>query len=338
MNALPHAVPSTPVADALGRPLRDLRISVIETCNFRCPYCMPEDAVDDAALDAKSRLDFGDIERIARAFVANGVRKIRLTGGEPLLRRGLPELVARLKTVPGLEDLALTTNGSLLAPQAQALKDAGLDRLTVSLDALAPALFRRMSGNRGELARVLDGIDAAERAGFAPIKINCVVQRGVNEDQMLPLIAAFAPRGHIVRFIEYMDVGSCNGWRVQDVFGVREMHALVAARYPLMPLQPEVPGEVAERYRLDGGGEIGFIASVSKPFCGDCNRARISADGKLFTCLFAGAGFDLKPYLADARGLQAEVRALWRHRADRYSEIRHAAADRRKIEMFFIGG
>ena len=338
MNAALQAVAPTPVVDALGRPLRDLRISVIETCNFRCPYCMPEDAVDEAALDAKSRLDFADIERLARAFAANGVRKIRLTGGEPLLRRGLPELVARLKSVPGIDDLALTTNGSLLAPQAQALKGAGLDRLTVSVDALDAALFRRMSGNRGDLARVLDGIAAAEGAGFAPIKINCVVQRGVNEDQILPLIEAFAPRGHVVRFIEFMDVGSCNGWRAQDVFGVREMHALVETRHRLTPLQPTMHGEVAERYRLDGGGEVGFIASVSKPFCGDCNRARVSADGKLFTCLFAGAGFDLKPHLRDARGLAAEVRALWRHRADRYSEIRHAAADRRKIEMFFIGG
>ena len=338
MNVALQAVAPAPVADALGRPLRDLRISVIETCNFRCPYCMPEDAVDEAALDAKSRLDFAGIERIARAFAANGVRKIRLTGGEPLLRRGLPELVARLKSVPGIDDLALTTNGSLLAPLAQALKDAGLDRLTVSVDALEPALFRRMSGGRGELARVLDGIDAASRAGFPPVKINCVVQRGVNENQMLPLIEAFAPRGHVVRFIEFMDVGSCNGWRAQDVFGVREMHALVETRHRLTPLEPAAPGEVAARYRLDGGGEVGFIASVSKPFCGDCNRARLSADGKLFTCLFAGAGFDLKPHLGDARGLEAEVHALWRHRADRYSEIRHAAADRRKIEMFFIGG
>ena len=336
----PHlqAVTAAPVLDAFGRPLRDLRISVMETCNYRCPYCMPEGSVDEAALGAKQRLDFADIAQIAKTFVAQGVRKIRLTGGEPLLRRNLPELVALLKRIDGLEDLALTTNGSLLAAQAVALREAGLDRITVSVDALDEMLFRRMSGGRGSLSQVLEGIAAAEDAGFGPIKINCVIQRGQNESQILPLFEFFRGRGHILRFIEYMDVGSCNGWQSTDVVPVSEILACLQSRYVLTPMAAAAPGEVAARYAVSGGGEVGFIASVSAPFCGDCNRARLSVDGKLFTCLFASAGFDLKPHLRSTEKLSAEISALWRHRSDRYSEIRHAADARKKIEMFFIGG
>lgn len=333
-----QAIASEPVADALGRPLRDLRISVMETCNFRCPYCMPEGSVDETAIGARLRLDFAQITQVAEAFVARGVRKIRLTGGEPLLRRNLPELVAKLAQIEGLDDLALTTNGSLLAAQAPALRRAGLDRLTVSVDALDDDLFRRMSGGRGNLSQVLEGIRAAERVGFTPIKINCVVQRGVNESQILPLFEFFRQSGHILRFIEYMDVGSCNGWRSADVVPSAEILARLQSVRTLTPLAPAAPGEVAARYGIAGGGEVGFITSVSSPFCGDCNRARLSVDGKLFTCLFAGAGFDLKPHLRSPEKLSAEIAALWRHRTDRYSEIRHAADVRKKIEMFFIGG
>jgi GTP 3',8-cyclase len=330
---------NAPVLDSLARPLRDLRISVIETCNFRCPYCMPEDSVDEVVMAAKQRLSFDQIGRLARAFVANGVSKIRLTGGEPLLRRNLPQLIAQLKKIEGLQDLALTTNGSLLAAQALALRTAGLDRLTVSVDALEPRLFKQMSGGRGELEQVLAGIAAAEQVGFGPLKINCVVQRGVNDQQLWPLLDYFRARGHVLRFIEYMDVGNCNAWQREQVFSVAEMHARIAERETLTALAPATAGEVAERYALSGGGEVGFIASVSKPFCGDCNRARISVDGKLFTCLFASNGFNLQPYLNDGTRLFEEVRSIWRHRGDRYSEIRHAAvSDRKKIEMYFIGG
>jgi cyclic pyranopterin phosphate synthase len=339
MNACLAPETASPALDAFARPLQDLRISVIETCNFRCPYCMPEDRVDDTALAAKQRLSFDQITEVAGAFVANGVSKIRLTGGEPLLRRNLPQLVARLKAIPGLRDLALTTNGSLLAAQAQALRDAGLDRITVSVDALEADLFRKMSGGRGDLAGVLQGIEAAEHAGFSELKINCVVQRGVNDGQILPLLDFFRARGHIMRFIEYMDVGNCNAWQPEQVFGVAEMKARIMANEAMTALSPVIAGEVAERYALAGGGEVGFIASVSKPFCGDCSRARVSVDGKVFTCLFAGSGFDLKPYLHDGQRLRSEIGGIWRHRADRYSEIRHAkAGDHKKIEMYFIGG
>jgi GTP 3',8-cyclase len=339
MKASLALLPNASVLDSLARPLHDLRISVIETCNFRCPYCMPEGSVDDAALASKQRLSFDQITALARAFVANGVSKIRLTGGEPLLRRNLPHLIAQLKQLDGLHDLALTTNGSLLASQAMALRAAGLDRLTVSVDALEPTLFKRMSGGRGELSQVLEGIAAAERAGFGSLKINCVVQRGINDHQIWPLLDFFRARGHVVRFIEYMDVGNCNAWQREQVFSVQEMHARIAERETLRACVPTAAGEVAERYVLSGGGEVGFIASVSKPFCGDCNRARISVEGKLFTCLFASGGFNLQPYLSDDQRLIDEIRSIWRHRGDRYSEIRHAAAsDRKKIEMYFIGG
>ena len=343
---LPAAAPDAlSVRDLRGRPLHDLRISVIEACNYRCPYCMPEGSTPpaDEVLDAETRLSFDEIELAARAFVREGVRKLRLTGGEPLLRRGLPELVARLAAIPGVEDLALTTNGSLLAGKAKALRAAGLHRLTVSLDALDPAVFRALSGNRGEVSDVLAGIAAAEAAGFRSLKINCVLQRGSNESELLPLAERFRGTPHVLRFIEYMDVGSCNGWSPEGVLPSREIRDRIAARWPLRPLSPAYRGEVAARYAYaDGAGEIGFVSSVSAPFCGDCHRARLSADGKLYTCLFASEGADLRPALEQGEAaLSARIAALWGQRGDRYSELRGAGAEkpaRRRIEMFYIGG
>ena len=334
-------LPAVP-QDRFGRPLRDLRLSVIDACNFRCGYCMPADRIpDDHGLDAAGRLSFDEIETLVRGFAAIGVHKLRLTGGEPLLRKRLPELVARLATVPGINDLALTTNGSLLAAQAHALRQAGLHRLTVSLDALDPEAFAAMSGGRGEVGAVLDGIAAAQAAGFGSIKINCVVQRGLNEDQVLPLLDHFRGSGHVVRFIEYMDVGTCNGWRRDQVVTSAQLRDRIAARWPLRPLQSQYRGEVAERYAFaDGGGEVGFVSSVSAPFCGDCHRARVSADGRLYTCLFAGEGHDLRPALAGGEAaLASHAAALWSRRNDRYSEIRgNPQAPRKHIEMYLIGG
>ncbi len=340
MNAvLRNAV--SPV-DALGRPLRDLRLSVIDACNFRCPYCMPADRIpEDHGTDAASRLDFDEIETLVRGFVRLGMSKLRLTGGEPLLRKHLPRLIERLAAIEGVDDLALTTNGSLLAKHATALRDAGLRRLTVSLDALDPDLFRTLSGGRGEVADVLAGIEAAERAGFAPIKLNCVVQRGVNDGEALALVERFRGAGHIVRFIEYMDVGTCNGWDRVRVVPSAELRDAIHARWPLRSLDPNYRGEVASRYAFeDGQGEVGFVSSVSAPFCGDCHRARVSADGKLYTCLFAGEGTDVRPALAMGEAAFAEhVAQLWSRRADRYSELRGARnASRKHVEMFLIGG
>lgn len=340
MNALLHS----PIAprDRLGRPLRDLRLSVIDACNFRCPYCMPADRVPDGhGLDAAGRLSFDEIETLVRAFAGLGARKLRLTGGEPLLRKGLPDLVARLAAVPGIEDLSLTTNGSLLAAQARALRDAGLHRLTVSLDALDPSLFTALSGGRGRLQDVIAGLAAARDAGFARVKLNCVVQRGVNESQVLPLAAFAREHGHVLRFIEYMDVGTCNGWRREGVVPSAELRDRLHARWPLRPLEPQYRGEVASRHAyVDGGGEVGFVSSVSAPFCGDCHRARVSADGRLYTCLFAGDGTDLRPVLREGREAVAQrVAQAWSARADRYSELRErAGASRRHVEMYLIGG
>ena len=337
----PAAHSAAPI-DLRGRPLRDLRVSVIETCNFRCPYCMPEGLTpEETPLDASRRLSFDEIETAVRAFVRVGVSKVRLTGGEPLLRRNLHELVARLAAIPGVEDLALTTNGSLLAAKAVALRAAGLHRLTVSVDALDPGIFRELSGGRGEVGEVLEGLRAAEAAGFESIKINTVVQRGVNEDQVLPLVRRFRGTGHVLRFIEYMDVGNCNGWRPEAVVPSRELHAIISAEWPMRALSPAYRGEVAARHAFeDGGGEIGFVSSVSAPFCGDCHRARLSADGQLFTCLFASNGSDLRQELAGGEELAAErIRAIWGIRRDRYSELRDKTGrETRKIEMFYIGG
>jgi GTP 3',8-cyclase len=329
--------------DTRARPLRDLRVSVIETCNFRCPYCMPADATADeeSALDRSRRLSFEQIETAVRASVSVGVRKVRLTGGEPLLRRNLPDLVRRLVPIEGLEDLALTTNASLLAGQAGALRAAGLRRLTISLDALDPEVFARMSGGRGDIADVFAGIDAAVAAGFERLKFNCVVQRGVNDDQVLPLVERFRGTPHVLRFIEYMDVGNCNGWRRGDVVASAELRDRIAARWPLRALTPTYRGEVATRYAFaDGAGEVGFVSSISEPFCGDCHRARLSADGQLYTCLFASRGHDLRAAIAAGEeAVRERVAQVWGARMDRYSELRAAPhAERRKIEMFFIGG
>ena len=341
MNAVVDTVP-TNVRDALGRPLRDLRLSVIEACNFRCPYCMPAERVaDDYGFDAASRLSFDEIETLVRGFVHTGVTKLRLTGGEPLLRKRLPELIARLAAIEGLTDIALTTNGSLLAPHARALRDAGLHRVTVSLDALDPELFRALSGGRGEVAEVLKGIDAAQAAGFGPIKLNCVVQRNVNESEVLPLVEFAREHGHVMRFIEYMDVGTCNGWQRERVVSSAELRDRIDARWPLRPLEAQYRGEVASRYGFtEGAGEVGFVSSVSEPFCGDCHRARVSADGRLYTCLFAAEGDDLRPLLAEgeeAVGLRLVQR--WSRRVDRYSELRGSPrASRRHVEMYLVGG
>ncbi|MEO8367170.1 MAG: GTP 3',8-cyclase MoaA [Pseudoxanthomonas sp.] len=345
MNAvqqLPTWPPGVP-SDKRGRPLRELRLSVIEACNYRCGYCMPADRVaDDYGLDAASRMSFDEIEILVRGFACLGVSKLRLTGGEPLLRKRLPELIARLAAIAGIDDLALTTNGSLLAAQAEALHRAGLRRLTVSLDALDADLFRRMSGGRGEVATVLQGIDAATGAGFTSLKINCVVQRGINEDQVMPLLEHFRGSGHVLRLIEYMDVGSCNGWTREQVVTSAELRDRIAARWPIRPLDPNYRGEVAKRYRFeDGAGEFGFVSSISETFCGDCHRARVSADGRLYTCLFASEGADLRGALAQGQeALVEQVAGLWSRRADRYSELRgeRAAAKGRHVEMFLIGG
>lgn len=341
MNAVLQT-PKWPV-DTRGRPLRDLRLSVIEACNFRCGYCMPADQVaDDYGLDSASRLSFDEIETLVRGFARIGVNKLRLTGGEPLLRKRLPELVARLARVPGIDDLALTTNGSLLAAQADALHAAGLRRLTVSLDALDASLFHRMSGERGQVADVLHGIEAATRAGFESLKINCVVQRGVNEDQVIPLVEHFRGSGHVLRFIEYMDVGTCNGWQRAQVVTSAELRDRIARHWDIQPVGANYRGEVAARYRFsDGAGELGFVSSVSETFCGDCHRVRVSADGQMFTCLFASDGIPLRERLGQGEAAFSDhLAALWSRRADRYSELRgeRAAATGRRVEMFLIGG
>ena len=345
------ASPATEVSlarDALGRPMHDLRISVLDQCNFRCPYCMPEDEFheDFEFLRRSQRLSYEEILRIARAAAGLGVSKMRLTGGEPLLDKKLPELVRGLAAIPGVDDLALTTNGTLLAPVARNLKDAGLRRVTISLDSLDEAVFRHMSGGRGNIGRVLDGIAAAEDAGLDPIKINVVVQRGVNDHTVLELLDHFRGSGHIVRLIEFMDVGNRNGWRLDQVVPSRELYDAVQAHWPLRRMDQNYPGEVAHRYAyVDGQGEIGFISSVTAPFCGDCSRARLSADGMLYTCLFANRGTDLREPLrnnADEEELSDILAQIWLQRADRYSELRRPelaeAHVLRKVEMYRIGG
>jgi cyclic pyranopterin phosphate synthase len=333
------------VLDTLGRPMRDLRVSVTDRCNFRCGYCMPREAFgpDHAFLPRAEILAFEEIERVVRAAVALGVRKVRLTGGEPLVRRNLDALVAMLATVDGVEDLTLTTNASLLAGKAQALADAGLQRVTVSLDALDDATFMRMNDARVPVQRVLDGIAAAEAAGLGPVKLNAVIRRGINEHAVLDLAERFRGTGTTVRFIEYMDVGHSNGWRLDDVVPAEEIIAAIDARWPLEAVDRDYRGEVARRYRYrDGAGEIGVISSVSQPFCGDCTRARLSADGRVFTCLFATAGHDVRTLLrsgADDAALADALRAIWTGRADRYSELRSLeTVELPKVEMSFIGG
>ena len=344
-HAIPLVLKSAP-HDLRARALTDLRISVIDRCNFRCPYCMPEDEYprDHEFLSKADRLRFEEIERLSRIFVSLGVRKLRLTGGEPLLRRDLPELVRQLAAIPGATDLAMTTNGSLLAEKVDALRTAGLSRITLSLDTLDANTFRAMSGGRGDVETVLAAIAAAERAGFASLKINAVVMRGVNEDGVLDLVEHFRGSGHIVRFIEYMDVGTCNAWQRDLVVPSAELRARIDARWPLAALEANYGGEVAQRYAFaDGGGEVGFISSVTEPFCGDCTRARLSADGRLYTCLFARSGHDLRgPMRAGASDddLSGLIRAVWEARDDRYSELRSEMriADRKRVEMYEIGG
>jgi len=344
-SLLAHAsAPGASLRDALGRPLRDLRISVTDRCNFRCVYCMPKEVFgkDYAFLERKALLTFEEITRIARVFSGLGIEKVRLTGGEPLVRRNLEHLIAMLSEIPGL-DLTLTTNGSLLAKKGAALKAAGLKRVTVSLDALDDATFMQMNDVDFPVAKVLEGIDVAAAAGLNPIKINMVVKRGVNEHGIVPMARFFRGRGHILRFIEYMDVGHTNGWRMDDVVSAREIVETISAEMPLEPADPNYKGEVAERWRYrDGSGEIGVIASVTQAFCRDCTRARISTEGKLYTCLFATDGHDLRSLLrggATDEEIAAAIRGVWSRRADRYSEIRTSqTAVLKKIEMSYIGG
>lgn len=352
------AVPSSPQApaglllDTLGRPLHDLRISVTDRCNFRCVYCMPKEVFDKdyAYLPHSALLSFEEIARVARLFVAHGVEKLRLTGGEPLLRKDLERLVAMLRALPTPSgrplDLTLTTNGSLLARKARALKDAGLDRVTVSLDALDDDVFRRMNDVDFAVSDVLDGIAAAHAAGLGPIKVNMVVKRGTNDEQILPMARHFKGTPAILRFIEFMDVGASNGWNMQDVVPSIEVVKRISAAMPLAAVSANYSGETAQRWRyLDGGGEIGVISSVTQAFCRDCTRLRLSTEGKLYTCLFATRGHDLRALLREGRSdleIAGAIAQLWRGRGDRYSETRSAgsapAGAERKVEMSYIGG
>jgi len=340
----PEGATPSPVTDTRGRELRDLRISVTDRCNFRCRYCMPREAFGPnfQFLPRGEILTFEEITRLARVFMRLGVRKVRLTGGEPTLRHDLTRLVGMLSALPGL-DVALTTNGSLLQFMAQPLADAGLRRVTVSLDSLDDEVFGSMNDVKFPVADVLAGIDAAEHAGLKPIKVNAVVRRGVNDHTIVDLARYCRDRGWIIRFIEFMDVGTSNGWRLDDVVPAQEIVARIGAEMPLEPMEPNYRGEVARRWRYaDGGGEAGVITSVTQPFCGDCTRARISADGKLYTCLFATQGTDLRALLragADDDALLEAIGGTWRARSDRYSELRsQATTGLPRIEMSYIGG
>lgn len=331
-------------SDALDRPLKALRISVTDRCNFRCRYCMPREQFgpDHPFLEREALLSFEEITRLARVLVGLGVTKIRLTGGEPLLRRELPALVRMLSGLPGLEDLALTSNGVLLPDQAEALRGAGLQRLTVSLDTLKPERFQALSDTNLPLTRVLEGIASARRAGFGPIKLNCVLQRGVNDDEILDLAQFARDAGHTLRFIEFMDVGTTNGWRLESVVPATEVHDLIHGRWPLEPMQ-NPGGAVAQTWRYrDGKGEVGLVASVTAPFCRGCDRVRLSADGHLYTCLFAAQGLDLKGFLRSGHrdpDLAALLASHWDRREDRYSELRRAdTPGLPKVEMSHIGG
>jgi cyclic pyranopterin phosphate synthase len=333
------------ITDVFHRPLRDLRISVTDRCNFRCVYCMPKEIFgrDYPFLPRAELLTFEEIARLARIFVAQGVRKIRLTGGEPLLRKDIERLIAMLAPIDGLEDLTLTTNGSLLATKARALKEAGLKRVTVSLDSLDNDVFKAMNDVNFPVEKVLAGIEAAHAAGLGPIKINVVVKRGVNDHTISEMARFFRGTPYILRFIEYMDVGHSNGWRLDDVVPAAEIIAMIDAHWPLGPIAANYPGEVASRYRYkDGKGEIGVIASVTQPFCRGCTRARLSAKGELYTCLFATRGYDLRRLLREGRS-DAEIseflRSVWQRRGDRYSEIRSShTIGLEKVEMSYIGG
>jgi len=333
------------IIDRVGRPLRDLRISVTDRCNFRCTYCMPKEVFGDAYrfLDPAAILSYEEIARIARLFAAAGVQKLRITGGEPLVRARIETLIAMLQPIRGLHDLALTTNGALLASKAHALRAAGLRRITVSLDSLDQHVFDAMNGVGFPVGRVLDGIRAAQDAGLSPVKVNVVVRRGVNDHTVVDMARHFHASGVIVRFIEYMDVGESNGWRREHVVPGAEIVCRIDAELPLEPVAATYGGEVAKRYRYrDGGGEIGIITSVSHPFCGDCTRARLSSAGRLYTCLFGAVGLDLRSLLragADDEHIAGAIHSAWRAREDRYSELRSGAAvTSPKVEMSHIGG
>ncbi|MEH6579941.1 MAG: GTP 3',8-cyclase MoaA [Amphritea sp.] len=336
------------IDDRFNRKLTDLRLSVMDRCNYRCPYCMPADKYDSGFpfLKSEQRLSIDEMVRLAKIFVSLGVSKLRLTGGEPLLRADLPELIQQLSRIDGVKDLALTTNGSLLARQAQRLKAAGLTRVTVSLDSLDPKVFRHMTGGRGDLNEVLEGIRVAQEVGLQPIKINTVVQKGVNDGTVMQLLDYFRGTGVIVRLIEYMDVGTCNNWSGNQTVPSREWLPRIGKIWPIRPLQSNQSEEVASRYQyLDGAGEFGLISSVSEPFCGDCSRARISSDGQLYTCLFASQGRELKSQLRNGScddDIHSVIRSTWQQRQDRYSEERgrHTVpeASGERIEMFYIGG
>jgi len=332
------------ITDTLNRPLRDLRISVTDRCNFRCVYCMPKEkfGFDHAFLPHDQVLTFEEITRLAGIFVSHGVQKIRITGGEPLVRKDLPQLIGMLSNLPGI-DLTMTTNGSLLARNAQALRDAGLNRVSVSLDSLDDEIFKTMNDVEFPVAKVLEGMDAAQQVGLEPIKVNMVVKRGINEKSILPMARFLRGKGYILRFIEYMDVGHTNGWRMDDMVSAKEIISIINADMPLEPLDPNYTGEVAERWRYkDGSGEVGVIASVTQPFCRDCNRARLSAEGKLYTCLFAVKGHDLKSLLrsgASDEEISQKITHIWNRRSDRYSELRSEnTIDLPKVEMSHIGG
>ena len=324
----------------------DLRVSVTDRCNFRCPYCMPLQVYGERYkfLPKSEILTFEEIARVVRLFVDLGVNKVRLTGGEPLVRQGLEKLISMLSGIPGVDDLTLTTNGFLLVKQAASLKEAGLQRITVSLDSLDDEVFKRMNGLGLSVSPVLEGIEEAARVGLDPIKINAVVQRRVNDHTILDLARWFKGTGHVVRFIEYMDVGNLNGWKPEEVVAASEIVSIINAEFPIEPASPNYRGEVARRYRyLDGDGEIGIISSVSQPFCADCTRARLSTEGKVYTCLFASVGHDLRGPLrsgATDAELTDIISGIWARRRDRYSEERFELADspRRKIEMYQIGG
>ncbi|HZT85176.1 MAG TPA: GTP 3',8-cyclase MoaA [Gaiellaceae bacterium] len=337
-----------PLRDRLGRPLETLRISITDRCNFRCVYCMPKEAFgrDYAFLERRELLTLEELARVVRIFAALGVRTVRITGGEPLVRRNVEHLVDLLATIPtadgGRLELALTTNGSILAPKAEALAAAGLSRVTVSLDSLDDEAFRAMNDVDFPVQRVLEGIDAAAAAGL-PVKINAVVKRGANDRDITALAEHFRGSGHVLRFIEYMDVGSTNGWRLEDVVSAEEIVRRISERWPLEPAEAERPDATARRWRyVDGAGEVGVVASVTQPFCGGCSRARLSAEGRLYTCLFGARGHDLRAPLrlgATDEELTETLRAIWTRRSDRYSELRTAqTASLRKIEMSYIGG
>ncbi|MGB6241682.1 MAG: GTP 3',8-cyclase MoaA [Castellaniella sp.] len=344
----PVLAPGEAVLDTYGRPLRDMRISVTDRCNFRCTYCMPREifGADHVFLPASALLSFEEITQVAAVALSQGVRKIRLTGGEPLLRKQIEVLIAmlaQLRTPDGQPpELTLTTNGTLLAKKADALARAGLNRVTVSLDALDDALFERMSDSRVAVATVLEGIEAAAQAGLGPVKVNMVVRRGMNDAQILPMARYFRGTGHVLRFIEYMDVGNTNGWRMDEVVTGADIVRLISGEFPLQPVGANYRGEVASRWAYgDGAGEIGLITSVSQPFCGDCTRLRLSPEGRLFTCLFAEQGHDLRALLrsgADHQALADRLAGIWQVRGDRYSERRGQAHRDHKIEMSYIGG